>query len=332
MYIARTLLRGRPRYLIRESYAQRGAYLHRDLFDLGADPGRFIVYPGGNAFYIDETVEDAVRAARNDPGGDEVEDLLWPFVRPDIRVKLEPFRRRERRVRAERQAGPVAAGEAVHGFDRRRVFYLKCGRMQAPAGFRIPDSAVRRLQAKSRDEIEQDFMRQEAALPPRELKAYTYMIFDLQRFFTQRLAAQSPETLDPEAVDAYFTEEVCRLNADAAFWRGMDPGANLSEHLVRYLILYFDHDFAAHAFADHILRDFMNRHRAHRKPPVVEVGMDEAAAIFGQGSEQLKRMSRGELARLYRRRALDLHPDQGGDNQRFARLTEAYHQLLRAKL
>ncbi len=115
------------------------------------------------------------------------------------------------------------------------------------------------------------------------------------------------------------------------FWRGMEPGATLSEHLVRYLILYFDHDYAAQAVADDILRDFMNRHRAHRPPPVVAVSMEQAAAIFEQSRERLNQMSRGDLARLYRRRALDLHPDQGGDNQRFARLTEAYHQLLRAK-
>lgn len=331
MYLARTFLRGRPRYLIRESFPKDGAYLHRDLFDLGDDPGRFIVYPGGNAFYIDEAVEDAVNALGVGPGGDELEDMFWPFVRPDIRVKLEPFRLREHRVRAGRQSVSPVAPEEVHGFDRRRVFYLKCGRMQPPAGCRIPDSAIRRLQAKSRDEIEQGFMRQEAALPPRELKAYTFMIFDLQRFFAQRFAAQSPESLDPEAVDAHFTEEVCRLNADPAFWRGMEPGATLSEYLVRYLILYFDHDYAAQAVADEILRDFMNRHRAHRPAPVVAVSMEQAAAIFELSRERLNQMSRGELARLYRRRALDLHPDQGGDNQRFARLTEAYHELLRTK-
>lgn len=330
MYLARTFHRGRPRFLIRESFRQSGAWLHRDLFDLGGDPARFIVYPGGNAFYIDERVEDAVHAHGGDPGADDIEDLFWPFVRPDIRLKLEPFRRRERRARADRQPGGAAATAEVHGFDRRRIFFLKCGGMPPPAGCRIPESALRRLQAKSRDEIEQDFTRQETVLQPREFKAYTFAIFDLQRFFTQRFAAQSPESLDPEAVDDHFTEEVCRLNADAAFWRGMAPGAHLSEHLVRYLILYFDHDYAARLSAGDYLRDFMNRQRA-QPPPWAAVGLEEAAAIFGQGREQLQRMSRGELARLYRRRARDLHPDKGGDQERFVTLTEAYHELLRGK-
>jgi hypothetical protein len=157
------------------------------------------------------------------------------------------------------------------------------------------------------------------------------MIFDLQRFFPQRFAVQSPEFLDPAEVDARFTEEVCRLNADAAFWRGMDPGEGLSEHLVRYLVMYFDHDYAAASTADDYLRDFMNRHRTHQARPAAPVSMAQAAAIFEQTRDRLKQMSRSELARLYRRRARDLHPDKGGDSARFVQLTEAYHKLLRAK-
>jgi hypothetical protein len=41
------------RYLIRQSYADGNCYRSRDLFDLGDDPSRFIVYVGGNGFYID---------------------------------------------------------------------------------------------------------------------------------------------------------------------------------------------------------------------------------------------------------------------------------------
>ena len=30
--------------------------------DLGADPGEYIVYPGGNAFHIEESLEETLKA------------------------------------------------------------------------------------------------------------------------------------------------------------------------------------------------------------------------------------------------------------------------------
>jgi DnaJ-class molecular chaperone len=42
-------------------------------------------------------------------------------------------------------------------------------------------------------------------------------------------------------------------------------------------------------------------------------------------------MSRHGLARLYRRRAQKMHPDKGGDNDKFIKLTQAYHDLLKTK-
>ncbi len=42
-------------------------------------------------------------------------------------------------------------------------------------------------------------------------------------------------------------------------------------------------------------------------------------------------MSRHSLARLYHRRAQKLHPDKGGDHDKFVKLTQAYHDLLKTK-
>jgi curved DNA-binding protein CbpA len=42
-------------------------------------------------------------------------------------------------------------------------------------------------------------------------------------------------------------------------------------------------------------------------------------------------MSRRELIRLYRRKAQELHPDKGGDQDQFVRLTEAYQDLIKRK-
>ncbi|MGD8445491.1 MAG: J domain-containing protein, partial [Desulfobacterales bacterium] len=95
MYLALEKINGEARYFIRESYRQADHFLSRNLLDLGADPGSYIIYPGGNSFYIDESVEDRLSdmGATADP--DELEDIFWPFVQPEIRRILEPFRSRE---------------------------------------------------------------------------------------------------------------------------------------------------------------------------------------------------------------------------------------------
>lgn len=50
MYLARKHINGKTHYSIRESYKNNGCFKSRDLFDLGADPTRYIVYPGGSSF------------------------------------------------------------------------------------------------------------------------------------------------------------------------------------------------------------------------------------------------------------------------------------------
>lgn len=330
MYLACIRCRGRRSYRIRESYPTAAGYGFRELCDLGAEPERFIVYPGGNAFYIDAAVAEEIAAHGADPEGAELEAIFWPFLDPEIRRKLEPFRGREECCRAARRP-PGPEGGAVHVFDRRRVLALKTGRFDLSGALPIPRSAARRLQAKSRDEIEQGFMAMEAALRPRELKAYVFGIFDLQRFFRQSFARSRPEWLEAERMDDFFLEEACRLNRDPDFWLGMEPGERLSDYLVRYVVMYFDHDFAPRAFAADYLRDFMNRHRDYRPPAAVVMHLEEAARLFGASREELKAMSRADLARQYRRRAQALHPDKGGDHERFVKLTEAYHRLLQTK-
>jgi predicted 2-oxoglutarate/Fe(II)-dependent dioxygenase YbiX len=61
------------------------------------------------------------------------------------------------------------------------------------------------------------------------------------------------------------------------------------------------------------------------------VTLGEASAIFGKTKSTLKEMSRHSLARLYRQRAQKLHPDKGGDHDKFVKLTQAYHDLLKTK-
>ncbi len=331
MYLASVSAGGRPHFFIRESFLREGICRHRDLFDLGTSPGRFIVYPGGNSFYVDEGVEDAIRACGTETNQEELEAIFWPFLDPAIRRKLEPFRRQERRLKDERGPKSTPRPETIHLFDKRRIHFLKFGQMEQRSLEHLPASAIHKLQDKSRDEIEHGFMQMEAVLRPREIKTYCYVIFNLQRHFTQRFAKQTPEFLDQDEVDRCFVEELCRLDADPVFWSGLPAAGRLHDHLVRYVLMFFDHDYGSRSLVDDYLRDFMNRHRAYRPPESVVVRMEEAGRIFGKSREALKKMNRRELSRLYRRRAQELHPDKGGSHETFLKLSAAYHKLLRAK-
>jgi hypothetical protein len=334
MYLASKRINGQIRYFIRESFRQAEYFLSRDLVDLGPDPSRYIVYPGGNSFYIDEVIEDRLTDLGIDAAPDELEDIFWRFVRPEIRRILEPFRRRQDRHRASRREKmPADKMETqLHVFDRRRVHFLKFGSTDQRYIERMPAKLFRKLFNKSRDELEQGFMDMEAALSPREYKTYVYTIFNLQQFFYESYAKNHPEMLSQEKVDAHFIEQVCRLNSDPTFWAGMKTGGRLHGYLVRYVLMFFDCEYAPGTFMEDYLRQFMNSRRDYR-PPFKRTGLSlkKASAVFGETQEALRKMNRTELVRLYRRKAQKLHPDKGGEQKAFVGLTEAYHELMKMK-
>lgn len=334
MYVAQKKINGAACYFIRESYPQEGYLLSRDLIDLGPDPGRFIIYPGGNSFYIDEFIEDRIHKLGIKFDSDALEDIFWPFLRPEIRRALEPFRSREKRHQSKRRkCRPQEDPDArVHIFDKRRTHFLRFGDPDQRNLSRLPQRMFNMLHYKSRDEIEQMFMGMERELAVREFKTYAYVIFDLQQYFHGSVARSNPQMLDQNKVDDHFIEQVCRLNTDPIFWAGMPSGDGLNEYLVRYVLMYFDHDYVPGSLMDEYLRQFINSRRDYRPPNRNSAPTPkETSAIFGQTKEELKKMSRKELARQYRQRAQELHPDKGGDHNKFVKLTEAYHELLRTK-
>lgn len=333
MYLARVRQHRKTRFIIRESYQNGVQWQSRDLMDLGGDPAAFIVYPGGNAFYVDPDVLEQLEAKGSEPDPEELESLFWPFVDPEIRHRLDHFRTRSECLREARNRERIEEPDAFlpHLFDRRRIHYLRCGQMNQGGISRAPSSLFRVVRNKSRDEIEQYFLESERILKPHEHKTYVFVIFDLQQFFTERFAKTMPEALNPESVDGCFLEEICRLNQDRSFWGGMEMSDHLNCYLIRYLVMFFDSDYHRNTFLENFLRDFMDRHRRYRPPRSVKVSMAEAARLFATGSEELKRMTRSDLARLYRLRAKCFHPDQGGKKSEFIKLTEAYHKLLRTK-
>jgi DNA primase len=305
----------------------------RDLLDLGHNPANYIVYPGGNSFFIDEVVEDTLCSFGLKPVAGEIDDLFWPYLMPDIRRVLEPFRQRELRARKTASVDQeTELSSRCHMFDKRRIHYLKFGQINQSGIGRASPKLFRVLHNKSRDEIEQGFIEQETVLNVNEYKTYIYAIFNLQNFFSEYFAKTTPQALDQSRLDEYFLAELCRLNDDHVFWAGMPHRDKLHEYLVRYAVMFFDYDYKASHILDEYILNFINSRRRRRSPSKKRVvSMDESSTIFGETKAFLAKMSRGDLARLYRRKAQKLHPDKGGDHDKFVMLTEAYHDLLGRK-
>ncbi|MBI9084879.1 MAG: hypothetical protein JEZ11_14900 [Desulfobacterales bacterium] len=328
MYLARKTIHNRICYFIRDSYLDGDTLKSRDVFNLGGDPGRHIVYPGGNGYYYDDEVVAAVEKCELDPGSDDLDRVFWDFLDPRIRRVIKGFQR-------PGKAAPVAAEPDlfphIHHFDKRRLHFLKFGDVDPGNIESLSPKMTRVLYHKSRDEIEQYFAAEERILKPTELRTYVFAIFDLQRHFTERFARQFPQGLSVEKMDACFVRDICRLNENEAFWKGMERAGGLEEYLRKYVIMHFDSEFPSGSPMGDYLRDFMNARRAHRWPAPRPVDMDAASELFGVSRQELQAMGRRRLTRLYRNLALRHHPDKGGDGALFGRLTESYQGLLKRK-
>lgn len=326
MYLARLPHNGHTRYVLRESYDNGGTFRSRDILDLGTNPARCIEYPGGNAFYLNDEVSDALSDHGSDPGSEEIELLFWPFLKPDIRRALEHFVHR-RGTASHRPPTPPA--RTPHVFDKRRLHFLRCGRTDIGAIGMAPEKMFRDLWHKSRDEIEQQFIQWEVELKPVDRKTYVYAVFDLQQVFRHPLAGRFPSAMDTEQMDDAFLDALCARHEDRSFWEGFPVGDALHPYLARYVVMYFDHPFPRRNIMGEYIREFMDNHRDHRPPPPSpRMGRDEAIKRLGLARERFTTMTRSELTRHYRRIALRLHPDHGGRHDRFIRVTEAYQELM----
>jgi len=332
VYLAEHTIKGRKRYILRHSHYDSGSncWLSRDLYDLGRTPGDFIKYPGGNAFYIDERIGEQLEARGLSYDLSELEDLFWAFLRKDIRQKLEPFHCRGPRKRGGNGKRADISGHKTHIFDKRRLYYLRCGAVDQRRINAVPLKNFAPLLDKSRDEIEQYFIRLEKCLHPREYKMYVYVIFDLQRYFVASSFRNIPHALDREEMDRDFLSDLCRLHRDEVFWAGFPLGNQLHEYLVRYAVMFFDYEFDGASAWDEYLRNFIDSKRFYR-PPAPKMVMAEVVEVFGVSEETLKEMGKAELTKLFRQRAHELHPDKGGEHEAFVKLTEAYKELVRRK-
>ncbi|WP_022667454.1 J domain-containing protein [Desulfospira joergensenii] len=327
MYIARIKNPRGFNFFLRESRKKDAGFVFQDLFDLGPCPGQWVRYPGRNAFYLDEDMVDSVMDLAQNFDMDLLEDLFWPWVRPDIRRAVETFRNRSFSGRA-RLTDSEKEGllKSTHAFDKRRAHYLKFGNMDQGPLENMPPALFKDLIHKSRDEIEQGFMAREAVLRAREVKSYVYAIFDIQSFFSGFLAKKMPQAMDQNKVEAHFLKELCRLNKDLF---GLD--SRLDTYMIRYLIMFFDHEYAHTTLLEEMERDFKFRHRSFSAPPKPSMQTQKACAIFEMDKSELKTLSKRGLTRRYRKLAGKAHPDRGGSHEDFIKLNNAFEALL-AKL
>jgi hypothetical protein len=197
---------------------------------------------------------------------------------------------------------------------------------------RFPAKLLSVLENKSRDELEQYFMEAESILRPHEFKTYVFVAFDLQRHFIKSHAKNYPEILDICELDEYFLDNICKLNADEAFWKGFEKADVLEAYLVRYALMFFDYEFGESSYLQDYIKSFMDSRRSFRFSMVAKsMGWEEAGARLGLETNVLKKMTRRELVLRYRKLALRFHPDKGGDQEAFVKLTEAYQNVLKRK-
>lgn len=308
-------------------------YRFRTVFDLGTNPTDFFEYWSEDICFFSSELEECVAGLTSRDPTFLLEELLWDFLPAEEQAKLSLFRDRGRVcIKALSPDDRAAIDREVHLFDRRRLFYLRYGAIDQSRIFRLNPKLFRPLLGQSRDEREYYFIKLEKDLSPHELKTYVFAIFDLQRHFTESFSATMPEALNQTDISDHFIDDLCNLSNDHDFWHSEETGSSLHDHLVRYLIMFFDYGYGRRSLFDDFLKEFMGRHRAFRWPDKKpDISVDESVSIFGVDWQSLSKMNKRELTKLYRKRAKELHPDTGGTHKEFVTLNKAYAALVARK-
>lgn len=336
IYLHRSILTQPTQYSIRLStWNPEKRHFHTtELIALGSSPENCINYPNDTSFQLDI---DLVFRIEKHCGRDvetELEHLLWPFVDPTVQRKMDHFFFRnsgENNFRANMKL-LSCSGSPAHSFDKRRLHFLRFGSTDQGRVSHMPPRLEAKILNKSRDELEQYFLEEEARLREHELKTYLYTALNLQKHFNEAFARSIPQALPAEKIDDAFLKEFCLLNDDKEFWQERSDFSHLPEYLIRYLILFYDSSFPRRNRTSEQAQDFMDDHRQFGWPEQQNsVAKEDITAIFEESEETLKSADKKEITRLYRQKAKSLHPDKGGDHEKFVHLTEAYEQLLREK-
>ena len=334
MYLAKLRNGSAISYQIRQSYRQaEHSYDFRTVFDLGHNPRRFITAFADHVVFFDAHLVQAVASHTEQNCETLLEELLADFLPEELKRRRTMFQSRSTyRVFPLTDNDRESIVRQVHLFDRRRLYYLRYGAVDQSRLARMHEKTCRPLLGQSRDEREFYFIAEEAALTPGQYLQYVHAIFNLQQYFAQSFASWLPESLAFDEMAEHFEQELCRLNQDCRFWQKQQPGRFLHPHLTRYLFMFFDYTPNQRSFMTDFAKRFMADHRTFRWPERQAArSAEKINELFTTSYAQLKKMTRAELSRLYRKKAMQLHPDRGGDHELFIELTAVYQELLKTK-
>ncbi len=327
MYLARTLTKnGEWNFFIRQSYQdEQGIWRSRELFDLGVEPSKYIHYLGKSGYYFDEVILEELSKKGVKCSQDDLEDIFWLFLDPDIKRIIEDFGSRSRRkknhkrlTRAERKK----LFKKLHPFDKRRICFLRLGQINMDDLIEQPLACYRVLLFKSRDEIEQMINQMEGRLRPWERRGYLYAIFNIPSYFGYKMTRFVPDAQPLKDIDRFFLDSICQLNRDPEFFLGIDDWRKdiLHPYLQTYLFMYFDWAFRSAG---------ANPKYGITKPKGKTI--KKYLKMMGLSLEEYEDMSAEELSRYFKQQALKKHPDHGGSHEEFIRLQNAYEVLLKRK-
>jgi len=332
MYLAHLHTGSRVSYQIRQSFQPAaGIFRYRIVYDLGEDPTSFIEPFTDHIVLFNEDLLQAVEHHTNREGNAILEQLLYRFLPEEMQRRIDLFPPRS----AGQTTSALCKNEKnipghIHLFDRKRLYYLRYGAVDQSRLSRLHEKCCVPLLDMSRDQREYFFAAEELVLSPGDYQQYIFAIFDIQKHFHQSFAPWFPEALAKDEIVEHFLEAICRLNRDKAFWIGESINAHLHHHLVRYLIMFFDfspdHRSFTHEFAESFMRDHRQFKWPGKNPPQTP---EKISKIFSTPYNTLKTLSKEQLNKLYRKKAMKLHPDKGGDHDLFVELTEIYQHLRR---
>ena len=334
MYLATLKRNERSSYQIRRSIEKsEKIHIHEVLFDLGYTPSDFFTIFDDHIVIFDEDLLKTIASTTKRNPEPILEELLFDFFPSMVQQQLLTFKGRTASYKGRLTPEEIKAiNKQIHIFDRRRLYYLRYGAVDQSRLTKLHEKCCRPLLGQSRDEREFFFMAEEKALEPGCYFQYIFAIFNLKNDFLQSFAPWLPEALAREEVADSFTSAICRLQKDVSFWKGEETEAFLHPHFFRYICMFFDYIPHSPSFQRDFARTFMGQHRTFRWPePKNQVSPEAIIKLFGISQAALKRMSKTELNRLYRKKALELHPDQGGDAEQFIVLTQIYTTILQQK-
>ncbi len=215
--------------------------------------------------------------------------------------------------------------KGLHPFDVRRLCFLRFCQIDLGNVLQRPLPFLNKLLDKSRDEIEQMIGFMELDLKPFFMRGYLYTIFGLPDRFAPRMTRFIPEQQDEDLLDRYFLEEICGLNSDVGY---LTPGAvptahpGLHPYLQKYLFWYFDVFYKG---------PWMGGAGSSPRPPYVGPSFKEHLETLGLSPDAFAELTEKGLKALFRKKAMELHPDRGGDHEAFIALQRAYMVLLKRK-